>query len=161
MEALHYRTLILIVACNITACAMEQPPCPNSAANSATANAGCLVLKQQQLLMVIDLSGKLSVPGGSSDGAESPSCTAHRETWEETGLDIQPRELVRVFENGFHLYHCALHDGSGEIDPPLRFEIERALWLAPENFDDYPWRFPDQQQWLEQWIKLDTAKTNP
>ncbi len=161
MGALYYLASVLIAVCSVAACSTKQPPCPDQASTPAAANAGCLILKQHRLLMVIDHTGKLSVPGGSSDGAESPACTAHRETWEETGLDIRPGELVRVFDNGFHLYHCALHDGSGKINPPLRFEIQQALWLAPENFDDYPWRFPDQQQWLEQWIMPDTARTNP
>jgi 8-oxo-dGTP pyrophosphatase MutT (NUDIX family) len=156
-----YYLAVLFAASSVTACSTKQPPCPDQADTPAAASAGCLVLKQHQLLMVIDQTGKLSVPGGSSNGTESPPCTAHRETWEETGLLVQPEKLVRVFENGFHLYHCTLPDTSGEINPPLRFEIQQALWLAPENFDDYPWRFPNEQQWLEQWIKLDTARTNP
>ena len=111
------------------------------------------MLKEQQLLMVIDHTGKLSVPGGASNGVESAQCTAHRETWEETGVDIRPTTLVRVFENGFHLYQCELHPSSGVIDPPRRLEIQQALWLSPEQFKLYSWRFPEEQAWLEQWMK--------
>lgn len=143
---------IVIALAGMSACNGEAPACPDTRATVAAKSAGCLVLKQQQLLMVIDHTGKLSVPGGSSDGVESPQCTAHRETWEETGVDVRPTALVRVFGNGFHLFQCELHPGSGEIDPPLRFEIQRALWLAPDKFKQHSWRFPEEQAWLEQWI---------
>lgn len=148
---------ILIGAAAISACSGEAPPCPDTRVTAAAKSAGCLVLKHQQLLMVIDHTGKLSVPGGGSDGVESPQCTAHRETWEETGIDTRPAALVRVFENGFHLYHCELHPASAAIDPPRRLEIQQALWLSPQQFKHYSWRFPEEQAWLEQWMSLATS----
>lgn len=63
------------------------------------------------------LNGRLSLPGGSSEPGESAQCTAFRETWEETGLQLQPRELLEVFDTGFHLYRCDRDAWSGEIDP--------------------------------------------
>jgi len=144
---------LAIIFVSVSACTGEAPPCPDSSKTAAASSAGCLVLKQQQLLMVIDHTGKLSVPGGGSDGVESPRCTAHRETWEETGVDIRPTALVGVFANGFHLFQCELHATSGAIDPPRRMEIEQALWLSPEQFKLYSWRFPEERLWLEQWMR--------
>ena len=148
---------IVIGVVAISACNGKAPSCPDTGATAAAKSAGCMVLKQQQLLMVIDHSGKLSVPGGSSDGVESPQCTAHRETWEETGIDVRPTALVRVFKDGFHLYQCELHPASGAIDPTLRLEIQQVLWLPPEKFKHYSWRFPEEQAWLQQWMSLATS----
>jgi 8-oxo-dGTP diphosphatase len=99
--------------------------------------------------MVQGLNGEISLPGGSSQPGESAQCTAFRETWEETGLRLQPRELLEVFDTGFHLYHCE-HDAlSGVIDPPLRFEVRAALYLSADQFHTYDWRFKEQKGTLK------------
>lgn len=99
--------------------------------------------------MVQGLNGKISLPGGSSKPGESAQCTAFRETWEETGLRLQPRELLEVFDTGFHLYRCE-HDAlSGVIDPPPRIEVRAAFYLPADRFHTYDWRFEDQQELLK------------
>ena len=95
------------------------------------------------------LNGKVSPPGGSSEPGESAQCTAFRETWEETGLRLQPRELLQVFATGFHLYRCERDTSSGQIDPPVRFEVRAAFYLPAVGFDRYEWRFPEQQLLLK------------
>jgi 8-oxo-dGTP diphosphatase len=112
------------------------------------------------LLLVQSLNGKLSPPGGSSESGESAQCTAFRETWEETGLRLQPRELLEVFDTGFHLYRCERDAHSGEIDPPTRLEVRAAFFLPAARFDSYEWRFSDQQLLLKKRV-LNAAVTLP
>lgn len=108
--------------------------------------------------MVQGMNGEVSLPGGSSLPEESAQCTAFRETWEETGLRLQPRELLRVFDTGFHLYRCERDGQSGVIDPPPRFEVRAAFYLAADQFDEYEWRFEDQRDLLRD-LLLNVALT--
>ncbi|WP_158058736.1 NUDIX hydrolase N-terminal domain-containing protein [Halorussus halophilus] len=65
------------------------------------------------------------LPGGYTDPNESPRETAVRETREETGLSVEPLELVGVYtrrpgEYGphclvVHLYRCAVERGDLEL----------------------------------------------
>lgn len=95
------------------------------------------------------MNGDVSLPGGSSLPGEPAQCTAFRETWEETGLRLQPRELLQVFDTGFHLYRCERDSRSGVIDPPLRLEVREAFYLAADQFETYTWRFEEQRDLLK------------
>lgn len=129
------------------------PPCPDDSNDTPVKSAGCIVIKQQQLLVMEGIFSAISIPGGSGEADETPRCSAHRETWEETGLNVTPEQLVRKFDNGFHLYRCYLTPESGKIDPPFKLEVKRAFWLSPQDFDQYQWRYPAQKQWLRQYMQ--------
>lgn len=101
------------------------------------------------MLVVRDLQGRLSPPGGSAENGESAQCAAFRETWEETGLVLEPDRLLEVFDTGFHLYLCQHHDASGEVDPPPRLEVRDAFYLSPDDFGAWSWRFPGQETVLK------------
>jgi 8-oxo-dGTP diphosphatase len=133
----------LLVA--LSGCADSAPACPFAGTGHSAASAGCFLASSEGLLVVQGMNGKLSPPGGSSVPGELAQCTAFRETLEETGLRLQPRELLRIFETGFHLYRCERDGQSGEIDPPLYWEVRAAFYLPVDQFDDYEWRFPNQQ----------------
>ena len=144
----------------LAACSGGAPSCPFTGGADIAPSAGCFSASREGLLLVQGLNGKLSPPGGSSEPGESAQCTAFRETWEETGLQLQPRELLEVFDTGFHLYRCERDAGSGEIDPPTRFEVRGAFFLPAALFDRYEWRFPDQQLLLKKRV-LNTTVTVP
>jgi 8-oxo-dGTP diphosphatase len=135
---------------SLAACSVDSPPCPFTGTMDEAPSAGCFSASNQGLLLVQGMNGEVSLPGGSSHPGESAQCTAFRETWEETGLRLQPRELLQVFNTGFHLYRCERNTVSGDINPPLRLEVRDAFYLPVENFDSYEWRFEDQKPWLEQ-----------
>jgi ADP-ribose pyrophosphatase YjhB (NUDIX family) len=61
-------------------------------------------------------NGRWCMPGGLADVGESPAQAAEREVWEETGLHVEARRLVGVFDGrvslgwpagAAHLYHIA------------------------------------------------------
>ncbi len=131
------------------ACSDGSPACPAAGSGDVAPSAGCFATSGQRLLVVQGINGQISLPGGSSEPGESAQCTAFRETWEETGLRLQPRELLAVFDTGFHLYRCEQDALSGVIDPPLRFEVRDAFYLPADRFHVYDWRFKAQQEILQ------------
>lgn len=141
----------------ISGCSSAAAPCPFEGEPDSAPSAGCFTVKNDRLLLVQALNGKVSLPGGSSDPDEAAQCTAYRETWEETGLRLQPRERVAVFDTGFHLYRCERDGNSGEIDPPPRLEVRAAFYLRADQFGDYEWRFPDQAALLTEMLAADEA----
>lgn len=114
------------------------------------ANAGCVILNDDHLLVLRHrFGGELGIPAGASDRGESAQCTAHRETWEETGLDVRVgRELGRL-RYGFTVYRChpeELLDPSAEPVLPwhVRLEITGAEWMPLEALPRDQWRYREQ-----------------
>ena len=142
-----------IVCLLLTACAAGPPPCPYRGTPDVAPSAGCLAVIHSRVLVVSNPEGRVGPPGGSARGSESAQCTAHRETFEETGLTLMPRQLLRTFDTGFNLYYCEIHSGSGAIEPHSFFEVQRAYWLPLEDFGRVDWRFPGQGEELEQMLK--------
>lgn len=147
----RYLPVMLLVGL-MCACA-ERVDCPPVAQPLPAANAGCLIMDADRVVMVRELSGKISLPGGTSEAGESAQCTAYRETYEETGLQVRVQQRLKVFPNGFNLFRCELaHVAPGEsLVPPMRAEIREAFWLATGEFDLHPWRFPDQRAMILDW----------
>jgi 8-oxo-dGTP diphosphatase len=133
----------------LAACADHAPDCPYAGSPDTAPSAGCFAASPDGLLVVQGMNGEVSLPGGSSLPGESAQCAAFRETWEETGLRLQPRELLQVFDTGFHLYRCDRDVRSGAIDPPPRLEVRAAFYLAAEQFETYDWRFEEQRDLLK------------
>lgn len=94
--------------------------------------------------MVEDWRGKVTPPGGAGEAGEGGECTAYRETWEETGQLWQPMELLDDFGGQFYLYRCEPLGTLGPLSPPMWWEIRRARYISPAEFDEQNWRFPDQ-----------------
>ena len=122
-----------------------------------------------QAIVFLPLLGALIAGfGGRILGARASGVTSNglmaaaiRETWEETGLALEPVELLDVFDTGFHLYRCERFEDSGVVDPPERFEVRAAFYLAPDEFEQWEWRFPGQQQVLKALIDRVSGKTPP
>jgi 8-oxo-dGTP diphosphatase len=147
------RIPLLLTVLSLAACGGQAPSCITPEQPQQAPSAGCFAMKGGNLLVVETLSGLVNLPGGSSNDNEHAQCTAHRETWEETGLDLEVGELLKVMDTGFHLYHCSFKADSGDIDPPPRLEVRRAYLLAPEKFKDQNWRFSGQDTALVEMAK--------
>ena len=94
-------------------------------AQAAPVGAACLIKTEGKVLLVKHrLSGKLDFPGGGLSDNESLACTAHRETWEETGFNVEVSEYLSTTSNGLVIFGCNLDAG-----------IEK----LPNTFDAPPW----------------------
>ena len=145
------RTLqtLLIAALLLTGCA-AQFDCSPQDRPLPQANAGCFVAHGEALLLVQQHNGLWGPPGGGATRGESAQCTAQRETWEEAGVRVEVGELLRVFDNGFHLFRCHSDDPPPAPQPRSAREIKAAQWLPAGDLQQLDWRFPSQQSYLRQ-----------
>lgn len=140
--------LVLSVTALLASCTGSAvPPCPYQGTPDFAPSAGCLAVVHGKILVVDSRKGGITPPGGKAFSGESAQCAAHRETFEETGLSLLPRQLVHVFDTGFHLYYCEIHAESGLIAPEA-LDVKRGFWLSLEDFDKVQWRFPGQGEAL-------------
>jgi 8-oxo-dGTP pyrophosphatase MutT (NUDIX family) len=119
MFRLFFIYLILLV--NVTGCTSEMPPAPycraqqqdidNDIYAAENQNAGCLIrFEQQTLLITHRFSQRLDIPGGGAKTGESLACTAHRETFEETGLNVEVLFPVAHTKHGMIIFACLADD---------------------------------------------------
>ncbi len=117
--------------------------CPYATDEYQPANAGCLITKGDEVVVVtMRLSGKQSLPGGTSEAGETARCTAYRETLEETGIQVSVHERLATFDNGFQLFRCeAITENVATIDT---LEISEVSWRSWLSLNTENWRFPKQ-----------------
>ena len=142
------RALALGLVLVLIGCSRQAPQCPYVDSRERAPSAGCFTQRDGQLLLVQGLSGTVSLPGGLARAGESARCTAFRESWEETGLLLVPREVLRVFSTGFYLSRCEHGEGLVTPSPATRFEVRQALYLSADRFGDFTWRYPAQERLL-------------
>lgn len=110
--------------------------------------AGCMVKSGDRMLVVRHVyGGKLGFPAGRARSGESAQCVAHRETWEETGMEVIVHGMLWRFRNGFALYRCELVNPDAAATEPAvprngRSEVSQVLWLDPASTGAADWRFP-------------------
>jgi len=90
----------------------------------------CLILNDEKKVLLVkeSVDGKWSLPGGWADIGQSPKEVAIKEAKEETGLDVEVRTLLAVFDKKMHphppeafyvyklMFHChaiSLHLSKG------------------------------------------------
>ena len=111
------------------------------------------------LAIVNRLSGKLDLPGGRREGDETGQCTAHRELWEETGIDATVGQLL-IERNSTAMFACSLPanvDPTRDVAVPLwaNFEVADIEWIDANEEDPDDWRFPEELETLR--LALDRA----
>lgn len=141
----------------ISACSHGVQSCSQLPENDSVGNAGCLVIHSGKVLMIQqNIGSNWSMPGGGKQFGERAVCTAHRETFEETGLEITVIEEIEQFANGFRLYRCEPSD-TLTLSPNDRFEVKQAAWLDKDQRQSVPWRFPEQRELIEAWVERDNS----
>lgn len=120
----------------------------------AKGNAGCLIQGDNGWLLIQQHSGKWSIPGGTANWSETASCTAARETQEETGLSVNVGALLGQWKNGFYIYQCTLMSSNEQqiYSPPNTLtgkgEVTKVAWRDPNTLTSQDWRYPKQWSWL-------------
>jgi 8-oxo-dGTP diphosphatase len=143
----HLTTILICLA--LGACNGDAPSCTFQGEPDGGRTAGCLVVNQGQVLVVKQaLTGALSLPGGWGGDSEPSQCTAQRETWEETGLEVEVGELLQIRDQSFHLYRCTAQNIPEPLPPTTTWEVSAAFFLSPHEFANYDWRFPGQDHYV-------------
>jgi 8-oxo-dGTP pyrophosphatase MutT (NUDIX family) len=135
---------LLLLWCS--GCSLLRPDCDTQARlqPAVSGGAACVVIVDERLLVIRHRpSGKLDLPGGRAKSGESARCTAQRETWEETGLEVHVGETLGGRSD---LFRChPRHAVSSASDPPLRWwsavEASAVLWVDPRTVQDADWRY--------------------
>lgn len=138
----------LIPAFTLPGCTAP-PPCrvDPAAAENLRVNGICLIAMDGRVLAVHHrASQKYDLPGGRRRPPETAQCAAHRETWEETGLDVTVGPRVARFWSAA-LYRCELTGplGAEPLAPASAFlEVSGAEWVDPTELEPSDWRFEDR-----------------
>lgn len=77
-------------------------------------------------------NGKLIIPGGYVESGEAPQDAVKREFLEETGVTIQPQELIGVRFNShdwYVVFRAAYVSGEARSDGEENSEV---VWMTPE-----------------------------
>lgn len=110
---------------------------------------GAVVLERNRILLVRrgkePMKGEWSIPGGALELGETLKAAVRREVLEETGLEIETREIVEVLdkivpENGRVRYHYVLIDFlcapvGGQLKPGS--DAEDARWVECEELNSH------------------------
>ena len=126
--------------------------CPYATDDYQPANAGCLITRGDEVLVVtMKSTGKQSLPGGTSEPGETARCTAFRETLEEAGIQVTVHKMLAKFDNGFQLYRCEpVAEGVSSIDAR---EISDVSWRSWLSLNAQNWRFPKEFKKTRQLIR--------
>ena len=146
------------------ALAASTPPCridPNEATNLKEKNAGCFLVFEEKLLMVRGRKrGKLTIPAGKYEKGELAQCTAHRETFEESGVSVIVHELLKKFKNDFHLFRCTPLEPDnlkGKTVLPASkewlHEVTEVQLASPLKLKSKEWRYPKQLKYIKKKFK--------
>lgn len=112
--------LVIVVGCypahpNLPHCRTQTPENANTQVVSKnTFNipvdakyAGCLIRLDQRVLLISHrLSDRLDIPGGMAQPTEALACAAHRETFAETGINVEVRDALQQTANGMVIFAC-------------------------------------------------------
>ncbi len=110
---------------------------------------GGVVIKGDRVLLVRrgsePLKGEWSIPGGTLELGEELAAAARRELKEETGLEVEPLEVLGVFDriirDGRKIrYHYVIVDYAcrlkgGKLAPAS--DVLDARWVRRENLSQY------------------------
>jgi ADP-ribose pyrophosphatase YjhB (NUDIX family) len=96
--------------------------------------------------------GAWDIPGGFVNELEHPIDALRREFMEETGLEVEPVELLRIEIEPYDNRHVfsVTWIVRGDGDPVAADDVEELRWFAHDALPD-EMAFPGQEQVLREW----------
>ncbi|TPV57862.1 NUDIX hydrolase [Aestuariibacter sp. GS-14] len=89
--------------------------------NVSSEGAACLIRVNNSVLLIRHrLTGKLDFPAGGREGNETLQCTAHRETWEETGFNVEVGPLLSLTASDMPVFNCTADSSIAKL--PAQFD---------------------------------------
>jgi hypothetical protein len=151
-SGLKYFALFFVII--LAGCTEAPPPPTCRIAKAFNADyigpAGCLIRVQNSLLVIKYESSQLyDLPFGDPISKESAQCTAHRNTWEKTGFNVEVDQLLGVTKSGMMLFSCSLNSGftseDGPIIPPnwVNKDIQYIDFINPFDTRHDLWKHSD------------------
>lgn len=154
MMTLLLRLTAFFVLSTFFGCTQDSPPpptCRTSVDLSVQSDAAaCLIISSNTVLLVVHKrSGKLDLPAGGSKQGESTQCTAHRETWEETGLNVEVGRQLATTSHNNPIFLCTEESGlaalpaSFNAPPWSQWEVSKLVKVNPFDLHNDQLRFKD------------------
>ncbi|MGL4830787.1 MAG: bifunctional NUDIX hydrolase/phosphatase PAP2 family protein [Vibrio sp.] len=155
----HVRALLLVLGCTLSL-GISFSALSNPVQESDYRGALCLIRADNKLVMNQEvLTGKLSLPGGTIEAAETPQMAAQRETWQETGMVVSVGRLLGNTPTAL-VYECTSESQviAYSYQNDLR-GYELPVWFAPDYGVETvsamlimpSYVKPEQYRYSEQW----------
>lgn len=103
----------------------------------------CLLVDGKMLIARSFYGNKVAIPGGTAKKNEFAPCTAHRETFEETGADVHVIKKLITTNNGFDIFLCKPKN-SVNLSYSKKFEIKEIFFIKPYNIPHNDYMYPEQ-----------------
>ncbi|MFA6164692.1 MAG: NUDIX domain-containing protein [Methylobacter sp.] len=108
---------------------------------------GIVFNDKRQVLMILrnqpPAMGLWSVPGGKLEAGDSLSGACKREIKEETGMDVEVKNIVAVVERRIERFHYVVIDflahllGDENTMPIAQSDVAEAKWISLDNIEEY------------------------
>tara|TARA_Y100000590_G_scaffold468197_1_gene649948 strand:- start:700 stop:1233 length:534 start_codon:yes stop_codon:yes gene_type:complete len=124
-------------------------------------NAGCVVSDGERVLYFYSAFDNYDLPGGTAKEGELSPCTAARETWEETGIEVKVTGLLKSYPYSFFMFECQpvssiQTDDQGRVNSPefVKKEVDQVFYHPMKQLPLSQWRFENQREELIHLLKM-------
>lgn len=105
---------------------LAAPECRSEAVVAVTAAHGaCLIVANQQVLLVADDNGRWQLPQAEAGALETSACAAHRATWQATGINVKVTQQLGWLTPTTMLYHCTSDAGIARLPQSFTYNDQK------------------------------------
>lgn len=131
--------LFLISSLSVISSCSNKPPCSNQGVKMTSKSSSCLLVHENQALVVKLLGGRVALVEDAPKRRENALCAAERAVWDQAGLHVQVQSKLAEFEDGEVLFSCVLLS-----DPLLKsskaFGVVSIDWVPVTDLEDLNWQ---------------------
>ncbi len=126
---------------------------------STAGAAACLIKIDKWLITTANRhSEKFDLPGGNAADSETAQCSAHRNTWEQTGFNVEVGAYLGQTETGLRVYDCRLPPAftaelkSYPVPDWVNAEISAIRLHNPYELEHHDWQRGDELVNVRDWF---------